>query len=694
VVSSHQRRRLVWITMLATALGAGFLSGQGGESTFGIMIAVFVMVGVAARIILRARFYWWPGLDQETKWIGKAGTCFLAAFVAALVGSIVGQIFGATPLQGSHDGFRWFRWFPDMRWFMQAWGGKVLALALPMLLVDWWAATDPQRPRRIVIGHALLVGLLGLVAGGIFGQAAIVIACTLAGIFLVVQTASPFSQVVTNVPAAADAGQGKPPAVGQGAGRGSTVVRYLPAFVRPLWFVGWLASLGGGLMGVIYAGTAQDHSGDLGLALAIGLDSLILSLLCFIMMFRSVFAGWYRYLVRPVLLTACIQSIVTASLWLGTANPRNEEVAFGIFFIVFPSILFLVILFTPARLFGAPGVTTPKLPRPIPARPVPPGAVSPCKRVTALLLAVIGPMFGLCGLQRFYAGKIGTGILWLFTWGLVGVGQLIDIILIAVGQFKDRNELPLISWTDQDDVSRTVAAGSVQAAAQPQAPSPVQKAEGVQAVPEEPQPQPPPQPAAYQPPSWPSYASTGSVYQPWDPIGGLFAAVGHIIALAALLVGLAVGLHLPAAAGAAWPNEQPVQQLAQALGPNWPNVVERGATMLVVVLLFFAAVFIMIGRRKSGPMHLIRAVLGLSGFFWAIRLFCDRTLPVDEVPGLVDQIKQNQAGPALERLFSAFGQEQVVIAGVIILASVLILAWPPRRRTPIFAPLPNQGVVL
>jgi hypothetical protein len=301
-----------------------------------------------------------------------------------------------------------------------------------------------------------------------------------------------------------------------------------------------------------------------------------------------------------------------------------------------------------------------------------------------VLLAVIGPMFGLCGLQRFYVGKIGTGILWLFTWGLFGIGQLIDIILIAVGQFKDRNELLLISWHDGDEVSRTVAASPVQAAAAPiQAPSPVQRAEEVQAVADKPQ-----------PPSWPSYASTGSVYQPWDPIGGLFAAVGHILALAAILVGLAAGLHLPTAAAAAWPDEQPVQQLAQTLGPNWPEVVERGGLMLIVVLLFFAAVFIMIGRRKSGPMHLIRAVLGLSGFFWAIRLFCDRILPIDEVPGLVEQIRQNQAGPALERLFSAFSQEQVVVAGVIILASVLILAWPPRRRTPIFAPLPNQGVVL
>jgi len=687
-INYHQRHKLAVITMAATALGAGLLSGHRGESTFGVMLAVFVMVGVAARIILRARFHWWPGLDQDTKWIGKTGTCFLAAFVAALVGSMVGQILGASPLQTSHDGFRWFRFMPDMRDLMQGWGGGILALALPMLLVDWWTATDPQRPRRVMVGRAVLVGVLGLVAGAVFHLDPVVTACTLAGIFLVVQILSPFGRIVANTAVGAEGVQGVPPAAGQGVSRGSSVVRYLPSFVRPLWFVGWLATLGIGLMAVIIAGTGGVSSHEFGPVLAMGIDAFIVSVLCFMMMFRGVFAGWYRYLIRPVLLTACVGTIVTSSIWLGTSNPRNEEMALGVFFIIFPSILFLVLLFTPARLFGAPDATTPRLPRPVGPRPALSGPISPCKRVTALLLAVIGPMFGLCGLQRFYVGKIGTGILWLFTWGLFGIGQLIDIILIAVGQFKDRNELPLISWTDRDNVGPTFAASPIQAPATPmQAPSPEQKVEEVQVVVGQPQAQP-------LPPSWPSYASTGSVYQPWDPIGGLFAAVGHIFALAALLVGLAVGLHLPGAAAAGWPDEQPVQQLAQTLGPNWPQVVERGGLMLTVILLFFAAVFIMIGRRKSGPMHLIRAVLGLSGFFWAIRLFCDGALPIDEVPGLVDQIKQNQVGPALERLFSVFSQEEVVVAGIIILASVLILAWPPRRRAPIFTPLPHQGVVL
>lgn len=51
--------------------------------------------------------------------------------------------------------------------------------------------------------------------------------------------------------------------------------------------------------------------------------------------------------------------------------------------------------------------------------------------------------FGAFGIHRFYVGKVGTGILMLLTLGGLGIWTLIDLVMIIVGSFKDKNGLPL-----------------------------------------------------------------------------------------------------------------------------------------------------------------------------------------------------------------------------------------------------------
>lgn len=48
-------------------------------------------------------------------------------------------------------------------------------------------------------------------------------------------------------------------------------------------------------------------------------------------------------------------------------------------------------------------------------------------------------LLGVCGLQRFYLGQTGAGILYLLTLGLCGIGQLVDLFLIP-GLAKTQNE--------------------------------------------------------------------------------------------------------------------------------------------------------------------------------------------------------------------------------------------------------------
>lgn len=60
--------------------------------------------------------------------------------------------------------------------------------------------------------------------------------------------------------------------------------------------------------------------------------------------------------------------------------------------------------------------------------------ISPKSKTTALVLCAF---FGFFGVHRFYVGKIGTGVIWLFSAGVFFVGWVVDLIALAGDSFTD-----------------------------------------------------------------------------------------------------------------------------------------------------------------------------------------------------------------------------------------------------------------
>jgi serine/threonine protein kinase len=271
------------------------------------------------------------------------------------------------------------------------------------------------------------------------------------------------------------------------------------------------------------------------------------------------------------------------------------------------------------------------------------GQVSPYYRWHCFGLAMLW-FAGLGGLHRIYVGKTFSGIVYLLTWGLFGVGQLFDVIRLLSGQFRDGQNRPILLDDDKEAARLSQAVADVQSRKHGRTLAPSVS------------------------PSERSILDT------------ILAALAVVLMLATLAAGIASALNVPAMLASGIPDDNTARQMRLAFGDeSWPGALNSLVQMTFMVILLLTGVVMMVLRRRSGVAHMARVIVGCFGLLLASESL---GVALERIEWqLVSAASQGgMLATAIREFTSRVNGGMAVLASLLLLVSVIIFCWTPRRR--------------
>lgn len=168
----------------------------------------------------------------------------------------------------------------------------------------------------------------------------------------------------------------------------------------------------------------------------------------------------------------------------------------------------------------------------------------------------------------------------------------------------------------------------------------------------------------------------------WSFWAGLLAFIGYMLLLTGLLIGLGSGgLHLPWLLSAT--DEVANRNLERDFGyADWPRLMEGIGWLVCTGFLLLAILFLLLGRRRHGINHLVRAVVGVT-LLTVWLAFLSYGLPGRDLY-FSDAFRLHaiagRVGPAMDQVLGAIRIHLVIGSMVALVAGLVVLAWPAGSK--------------
>jgi serine/threonine protein kinase len=506
--------------------------------------------------------------------------------------------------------------------------GTWIAMIAPFFFIDIEKLIRPDRRERVQLKYAICAGALAY-AANIFTHGSLHIAIAVAaGTALAIQALSPWSsrgiepKPRTTPPPLPPVNQipprQSPPSIMHWQ-------RDVPVIVRYIWLGICVLVISAAVGFFVNALSSQRESDRNAMFMFLG-PALFFTILSIHHAVSRKYFGLWNYFFRPVLICACLSTmhlLFIASM--SQSLPRNIA-GVAAFFFSLSLIALLVTLFIPGKFLVNRSAEQQLSKIPVESD------ISPFRRNLALMMAALGLCF-VCGIQRFYVGKTRSGLLWLFTFGLFGVGQIIDVIHICDGTFTDAAGRKLLLWDDPPQANAT--------------PSSVKPSRNI------------------------------------DPSQlGLLSALSALLLNIATVLGLAIAIDLPSAISAGVFGTELAANVQQMFGgyAEWLLLVHRLGPVVIAIVLLIAVMTMLFARRRGGWTHQLRAAASILGLLAVMVLIHAAFNSAFAWGQIAPRVANHQIPEAVNVFFDYWKVAPALLAGLMMLLTVVLLAWPPRRR--------------